>query len=164
MSKSFEARLFTNMAYCPVWIDASQAIAYVDKASISIWGFGYKEFIRAGVGAFASRNGDKTVPRRAFSDAGFPALMISLCGAPHCHIERLRAQGANPRRETGGPRHGRHHLYWRWARVLCSDGRLRRRLRPIVRSRNMTEPIIGLIVGISLGAYLLYTLIYPEKF
>jgi K+-transporting ATPase KdpF subunit len=30
--------------------------------------------------------------------------------------------------------------------------------------RNMTEPIIGLIVGICLGIYLLYTLLYPEKF
>jgi len=28
----------------------------------------------------------------------------------------------------------------------------------------MTEPVIGLIVGVSLGVYLLYTLIYPEKF
>ena len=28
----------------------------------------------------------------------------------------------------------------------------------------MIEPIIGLIVGLSLGAYLLYTLIHPEKF
>jgi len=28
----------------------------------------------------------------------------------------------------------------------------------------MVEPIIGLIVGISLGIYLLYTLIHPEKF
>ncbi|MGO8797960.1 MAG: K(+)-transporting ATPase subunit F [Roseiarcus sp.] len=28
----------------------------------------------------------------------------------------------------------------------------------------MTEPIIGLIVGVSLGLYLLYTLIRPEKF
>jgi len=28
----------------------------------------------------------------------------------------------------------------------------------------MTEPIIGLIVGIGLGVYLLYTLVYPEKF
>ncbi|MGO9771514.1 MAG: potassium-transporting ATPase subunit F [Roseiarcus sp.] len=28
----------------------------------------------------------------------------------------------------------------------------------------MTEPIIGLIVGISLGIYLLYTQIHPEKF
>ncbi|MGO9773704.1 MAG: K(+)-transporting ATPase subunit F [Roseiarcus sp.] len=28
----------------------------------------------------------------------------------------------------------------------------------------MTEPIIGLIVGLSLGIYLLYTLIHPEKF
>jgi len=26
------------------------------------------------------------------------------------------------------------------------------------------KPIIGLIVGVSLGVYLLYTLIYPEKF
>ncbi len=33
-----------------------------------------------------------------------------------------------------------------------------------MRRRAMTEPIIGLIVGISLGVYLLYTLIYPEKF
>jgi len=28
----------------------------------------------------------------------------------------------------------------------------------------MVEPIIGLIVGIGLGVYLLYTLIHPEKF
>jgi len=28
----------------------------------------------------------------------------------------------------------------------------------------MTEPIIGLIVGVSLALYLLYTLIRPEKF
>jgi len=28
----------------------------------------------------------------------------------------------------------------------------------------MTEPVIGLIVAISLGVYLLYTLIRPEKF
>jgi len=28
----------------------------------------------------------------------------------------------------------------------------------------MTEPVIGLIVAISLGIYLLYTLIRPEKF
>jgi K+-transporting ATPase KdpF subunit len=32
------------------------------------------------------------------------------------------------------------------------------------KETNMTEPIIGLIVGVSLGVYLLYTLIYPEKF
>jgi len=28
----------------------------------------------------------------------------------------------------------------------------------------MTEPIIGLAVAIALGAYLVYTLIKPEKF
>jgi len=28
----------------------------------------------------------------------------------------------------------------------------------------MAEPILGLIVGVALGAYLLYTLIYPERF
>jgi K+-transporting ATPase KdpF subunit len=28
----------------------------------------------------------------------------------------------------------------------------------------MVEPIIGLFVSVVLGAYLLYTLIYPEKF
>jgi K+-transporting ATPase KdpF subunit len=28
----------------------------------------------------------------------------------------------------------------------------------------MVEPLIGLIVGVSLGVYLLYTLIHPEKF
>jgi len=28
----------------------------------------------------------------------------------------------------------------------------------------MTEPIVGLIVGIGLGVYLLFTLIHPEKF
>jgi len=28
----------------------------------------------------------------------------------------------------------------------------------------MFEPVIGLIVGVSLGVYLLFTLIYPEKF
>jgi K+-transporting ATPase KdpF subunit len=33
-----------------------------------------------------------------------------------------------------------------------------------VRRFAMVEPVIGLIVGVSLGVYLLYTLIYPEKF
>jgi len=28
----------------------------------------------------------------------------------------------------------------------------------------VTEPIIGLVVAIALGLYLLYTLIHPEKF
>ncbi|THD48098.1 MAG: K(+)-transporting ATPase subunit F [Bradyrhizobium sp.] len=28
----------------------------------------------------------------------------------------------------------------------------------------MIEPVIGLAVGVVLAAYLLYTLIYPEKF
>jgi len=28
----------------------------------------------------------------------------------------------------------------------------------------MAEPIIGLLIGVCLGVYLLYTLIYPEKF
>jgi K+-transporting ATPase KdpF subunit len=28
----------------------------------------------------------------------------------------------------------------------------------------MVEPIIGLIVALGLGAYLVFTLIYPEKF
>jgi K+-transporting ATPase KdpF subunit len=37
-------------------------------------------------------------------------------------------------------------------------------LRPTVRRIAMTEPVIGLIVAISLGVYLLYTLIRPEKF
>jgi K+-transporting ATPase KdpF subunit len=30
--------------------------------------------------------------------------------------------------------------------------------------RAMTEPIIGLVVAVGLGLYLLYTLIHPEKF
>jgi K+-transporting ATPase KdpF subunit len=37
-------------------------------------------------------------------------------------------------------------------------------LRPFVRSLPMTEPLIGLIVGVGLGVYLLYTLIRPENF
>jgi len=28
----------------------------------------------------------------------------------------------------------------------------------------MAEPVIGLLIGVCLGVYLLYTLIYPEKF
>jgi len=28
----------------------------------------------------------------------------------------------------------------------------------------MTEPILGLVVAVGLGLYLLYTLIHPEKF
>jgi len=28
----------------------------------------------------------------------------------------------------------------------------------------MVEPVIGLAIGALLGAYLLYTLIYPERF
>jgi K+-transporting ATPase KdpF subunit len=32
------------------------------------------------------------------------------------------------------------------------------------RGRVVSEPIIGLVVAIALGLYLLYTLIRPEKF
>ena len=28
----------------------------------------------------------------------------------------------------------------------------------------MTEPLVGLVVAVCLGLYLLYTLIHPEKF
>jgi K+-transporting ATPase KdpF subunit len=35
---------------------------------------------------------------------------------------------------------------------------------PIVKELLMIEPLIGLGVGVLLAAYLLYTLIYPEKF
>jgi K+-transporting ATPase KdpF subunit len=37
-------------------------------------------------------------------------------------------------------------------------------LRQAARRIEMTEPLIGLVVGALLGIYLLYTLIYPEKF
>ena len=30
--------------------------------------------------------------------------------------------------------------------------------------RAMTEPLIGLAVAVGLGAYLIYTLLHPEKF
>jgi K+-transporting ATPase KdpF subunit len=60
--------------------------------------------------------------------------------------------------------HGRRCLSSDRGSVSRPDGPLRRCLRPIVRRIAMTEPIIGLIVGISLGVYLLYTLIRPEKF
>jgi K+-transporting ATPase KdpF subunit len=33
-----------------------------------------------------------------------------------------------------------------------------------VKEGAMSEPILGLIVGIGLSVYLLYTLIYPERF
>jgi K+-transporting ATPase KdpF subunit len=33
-----------------------------------------------------------------------------------------------------------------------------------LRRRAMIEPIIGLIVAVGLGLYLLYTLLRPEKF
>ena len=33
-----------------------------------------------------------------------------------------------------------------------------------MRSGAMIEPIIGLIVGVCLGVYLLYTLIRPDRF
>ncbi|HXW20468.1 MAG TPA: K(+)-transporting ATPase subunit F [Roseiarcus sp.] len=33
-----------------------------------------------------------------------------------------------------------------------------------MKDRSMVEPVIGLAIGVLLGAYLLYTLIYPEKF
>ena len=32
------------------------------------------------------------------------------------------------------------------------------------RGAPMSEPIIGVVVAIALGLYLLYTLIHPEKF
>jgi len=32
------------------------------------------------------------------------------------------------------------------------------------RRAGMSEPVIGLIVAVLLGAYLVYTLLHPEKF
>ena len=46
----------------------------------------------------------------------------------------------------------------------CADVALRRRLPPSLKGWPMVEPIIGLAIGALLGAYLLYTLIYPERF
>jgi K+-transporting ATPase KdpF subunit len=37
-------------------------------------------------------------------------------------------------------------------------------LRQVARRIEMTEPLTGLVVGALLAVYLLYTLIYPEKF
>jgi K+-transporting ATPase KdpF subunit len=37
-------------------------------------------------------------------------------------------------------------------------------VRTAVGSFDMVEPVIGLIVSLGLGVYLLYTLIHPEKF
>ena len=34
----------------------------------------------------------------------------------------------------------------------------------VFRNGPMAEPIIGLAIGVCLGVYLLYTLIYSEKF
>ena len=45
-----------------------------------------------------------------------------------------------------------------------ADGLLRNGLAATVKESVMSEPIIGLVVAIGLGLYLLYTLIHPEKF
>jgi len=42
--------------------------------------------------------------------------------------------------------------------------RLRRVLRKSLRGSAMAEPILGLVVAVCLGAYLVYTLLHPEKF
>jgi K+-transporting ATPase KdpF subunit len=80
-------------------------------------------------------------------------------------MDRLCASGANALViNQEALRHGRSCLPRHRDSVLRPDGSLRQRLRPIVRRNAMVEPIIGLIVGVSLGVYLLYTLIRPERF
>jgi K+-transporting ATPase KdpF subunit len=64
----------------------------------------------------------------------------------------------------GAPRHGGHRLRRRRTALFRADGRLRLRLRSALGAQTMIEPVIGLAVGLCLAAYLLYTLIFPEKF
>jgi K+-transporting ATPase KdpF subunit len=57
------------------------------------------------------------------------------------------------------------HISRSGARVLRADGGLRDRLRATLKKEPaMTEPLIGLAVGVLLAVYLIYNLIYPEKF
>ena len=48
--------------------------------------------------------------------------------------------------------------------VIATDGVLRHGPAANLRRATMSEPIIGLVVAVLLGLYLLYTLIRPEKF
>ena len=71
------------------------------------------------------------------------------------------------RHEIGGLPLGRPNLPRRRTGVLRFDGGLRDRLRPPLSMgvvKTMVEPIIGLLVGAVLAAYLIYTLVFPEKF
>jgi K+-transporting ATPase KdpF subunit len=73
-------------------------------------------------------------------------------------------QEAQQHRETEPWRHAGRCLFGHWNIVLPADGSLCRRLRPTAGRIEMIEPLIGLVVAALLGVYLLYTLIYPEKF
>ena len=47
---------------------------------------------------------------------------------------------------------------------LRLDGGLRCLVRETLRGNAMTDPILGLLVAIGLGVYLVFTLLRPEKF
>src|SRR5271167_637912 len=68
---------------------------------------------------------------------------------------------------TGGGQGGNHARSRVCSARICGhriDGALRYGLAATLRGIRMSEPIIGLAVGVLLGLYLLYTLIRPEKF
>jgi K+-transporting ATPase KdpF subunit len=68
---------------------------------------------------------------------------------------------------TGGGQGGNHARSRICSARICGhriDGTLRHGLAATLRGFRMSEPIIGLAVGVLLGLYLLYTLIRPEKF
>ncbi|MBY6241562.1 K(+)-transporting ATPase subunit F [Methylosinus sp. Sm6] len=93
-------------------------------------------------------------------------LTPSLCPEAKIRIAPLCALHAYRRRivdlETD---HARSRLCRPRRLSVRADGPLRARLRaPLKRERTMFEPIIGLSVAVLLGAYLVYTLLHPEKF
>lgn len=64
----------------------------------------------------------------------------------------------------GSRSNARSGLRWSHARVVRLDGRVRERLRQAVEEPVMIEPVLGLVVAVGLGVYLLYTLLHPERF
>jgi K+-transporting ATPase KdpF subunit len=63
-----------------------------------------------------------------------------------------------------GADHAGPHLSQPRHRLLRGDGALCARRRTALEEAIMLEPILGLVIAVAIGIYLLATLIRPERF
>jgi K+-transporting ATPase KdpF subunit len=91
--------------------------------------------------------------------------MTALCGAPVYSIAPLSRPAPHSRRQAAKERaHVGCHLPRRGPWPDRRDDSLRQISDPRLTEPKMFEPILGLIVAVLLGIYLVFALLNPERF